>query len=424
MRWSKSLQVGAFALVVGLLAAGAAQSRSGAADIDIGVVSDKSGPTVSTQVPWLHGLETYVKMVNDAGGIKGRKINLIEKDDRYSPTLSVDSVKSLVSNDKVPLIVGINTSSALTSILTILNQNNVVGLGGQSSPKEASNPFQPNFFGVLCNFADMADVAVGYQMALQKKTTLKGQKVGVFSLAVASGQEWADLIKERVQRLGGTFVGAQLLPTTSVSADVQVQSMMSDKPDWVAIHGSPPTAMQILNSMDKFGLRVPSVGISAVMAENVYKGTPYTANKLFKGVHCFTPAYWKGKGPELVRKTAAKYKVSSDDVNNVQFVNGWVDGQILAQGLRNANGTYTSNAIRKGLEQITNLDTGGLSPKVTYSRRCHIGIRSLRPYHWDWNKNQLVPDGTYQQWAKYVTNEYAAVGTCGRKGGLIAGVRC
>jgi hypothetical protein len=33
------------------------------------------------------------------------------------------------------------------------------------------------------------------------------------------------------------------------------------------------------------------------------------------------------------------------------------------------------------------------------------------------NKNQLVPDGTYQQWAKYVTNEYAAVGTCGRKAG-------
>ena len=317
----------------------------------------------------------------------------------------------------MPLIVGINTSSALTSILTILNQNNVVGLGGQSSPKEASDPFQPNFSVSSATSPTWQMLRSATQTALQKKNDAEGPEGGVFSLAVASGQEWADLIKERVQRLGGTFVGAQLFSTTSVSADVQVQSMMSDKPDWVAIHGRPPTAMQILNSMDKFGLRVPSVGISAVMAENVYKGTPYTANKLFKGVHCFTPAYWKGKGPELVRRTAAKYKVSTDDVNNVQFVNGWVDGQILAQGLRNANGTYTSNAIRKGLEKITNLNTGGLSPKVTYSRRCHIGIRSLRPYHWDWNKNQLVPDGTYQQWAKYVTNEYAAVGTCGRKAG-------
>ena len=66
MRWSKVLQVCAFALVVGLLAAGAARVEKWGCRHQHRRGSDKSGPTVSTQVPWLHGLETYVRMVNDA----------------------------------------------------------------------------------------------------------------------------------------------------------------------------------------------------------------------------------------------------------------------------------------------------------------------------------------------------------------------
>ena len=257
-------------------------------------------------------------MVNDAGGIKGRKINLIEKDDRYSPTVSLDSVKSLVSNDKVPLIVGINTSSALTSILTVLNQNNVLGLGGQVVPEGGVRPVQPNSSGPL-QFRRHADVAVGYQMTLQKKTTLKGQKVGVFSLAGASGQEWADLIKERVQRLGGTFVGAQLLPTTSVTvltSRCRTCWATSRTGSQFTAHRRRRCRSSTRWTSSASGSR--SIGISAVMAENVYKGNSVHGEQAVQG-RAWLHARRTGGGSaySLLLGTAAKYRVSSDDVNNV-----------------------------------------------------------------------------------------------------------
>jgi branched-chain amino acid transport system substrate-binding protein len=402
------------AAVAALVAVSVAQPGQAPSAVTIGVVSDRSGPTAATQVPWLQGLEAYVRMVNDAGGIRGTKVNLAVKDDRYNPVLGLEAVKSLISDDHAPVVVGLNNSALLPSALPVIAQNDVVAITGQTTPKEITDPFNRNVFGVLCGFDQMADVGIAYQMAVLKRKNLRGVRVGVFALSVPSGAEWAKLIETRVRRLGGTFVGAQMIPPTSVNADVQAQSMLDQKPDFVALHGSPNAASQVLRAMDKYDFRVPVIGISAVIAEDVYKGTPYNTNRNFRGVHCFSPSYSKGKDAALLRSTGAKYGYESASINNVNFVNGWVTGQILVAGLRNANGNYSSTGIRRGLERIKNLRTG-LSPAVTYSSDCHIGIRSARPYEWSFNKNRLLPNGTYEQWTKFVTLEYAAAGSCGKK---------
>src|SRR6266436_10369163 len=45
----------------------------------------------------------YIKMINDQGGINGRKINLISLDDAYSPPKAVEQVRKLVESDEVLL---------------------------------------------------------------------------------------------------------------------------------------------------------------------------------------------------------------------------------------------------------------------------------------------------------------------------------
>jgi ABC-type branched-subunit amino acid transport system substrate-binding protein len=49
-------------------------------------------------------IEAYFKMVNDKGGINGRKINFITYDDGYSPPKTVEMVRKLVEEDKVLLL--------------------------------------------------------------------------------------------------------------------------------------------------------------------------------------------------------------------------------------------------------------------------------------------------------------------------------
>src|SRR2546430_3429238 len=75
---------------------------TGASDteIKVGNIMPYSGPASS------YGLigkteEAYFKMINDQGGINGRKINFVTYDDGYSPPKAVEQVRKLVESDEV-----------------------------------------------------------------------------------------------------------------------------------------------------------------------------------------------------------------------------------------------------------------------------------------------------------------------------------
>ncbi len=69
-------------------------------EIKLGHTGPYSGPA-SAYGTIGKGIEAYWKMVNDQGGINGRKINFITYDDGFSPPKTVEMVRKLVENDKV-----------------------------------------------------------------------------------------------------------------------------------------------------------------------------------------------------------------------------------------------------------------------------------------------------------------------------------
>src|SRR5204863_2021119 len=94
---------------VGLLAAGLAAQAAAQKKYDPGV-SDKeikigntnpySGPA-SAYGTIGKSIAAYFKMLNDQGGINGRKVNFISYDDAYSPPKTVEMVRKLVEQDNV-----------------------------------------------------------------------------------------------------------------------------------------------------------------------------------------------------------------------------------------------------------------------------------------------------------------------------------
>jgi len=405
-------------VMAALLAIAAAQSRSeGGRTINIGWVGDKSGPTVSAQAPVLHALEAYFRYTNDRGGINGAKINFIQKDDGYSPAKELEHVKSLISDDKAVLVTGLGQSSGIASIVPFLNQARVPGLINQATLKEISDPFQPWMFEGNCNYSDQADVALGYVMTKLKLKTLKGKKVGVAGIEVASGQEWIQILKTRVPKLGGTVVDVSL-PAAIVNADVQVQKLQDGKVDFVLMHHSPTGGIAMLKSLSKYGLNVPVSGSFGVTNENTWINTPYDAAKNFIGTNCYTPpALAKTASGKLAAATGKKYGYADAEINQMNWSLGWVNGMMIVQALRNAKGKYTGPDVRRGLEQVGKLDTGGLAPNVNFSAKCHMGIREVRPYTYNYKTKSVQPVGSYKQWSKFVTNGYAAAGTCGKARG-------
>ena len=66
------------------------------------------------------GLHAYFAKANAAGGINGRKIRLISKDDGYEPNRATTNTRQLIENDKVFMLIGEVVSPTSMAVVPII----------------------------------------------------------------------------------------------------------------------------------------------------------------------------------------------------------------------------------------------------------------------------------------------------------------
>src|ERR1700709_1579438 len=122
MKWCAA---GALAVLTWPLAVTAAEMRGvTATEIKIGQTMPYSGP-VSAFGALGKGEVGYFKMINEQGGINGRKINLISLDDGYSPPKTVELARQLVERDQVLFLFAPLGTQCNTAIQKYMNQKKV-----------------------------------------------------------------------------------------------------------------------------------------------------------------------------------------------------------------------------------------------------------------------------------------------------------
>jgi branched-chain amino acid transport system substrate-binding protein len=195
----RTLLAGASTVVVLALAVNPASAQKkydpGASDteIKIGQTMPYSGP--ASAYGTIGKVEAaYFKMVNEQGGINGRKINLISLDDGYSPPKTVEMVRRLVEQDEVLLVFQTLGTPSNTAIQKYLNAKKVpqlfVATGATKWNDPTGNPWtmgwQPNYQTETTIYAKHiletrpnAKIAVLYQNDDYGKDYLKGLKDGL-----------------------------------------------------------------------------------------------------------------------------------------------------------------------------------------------------------------------------------------------------
>src|SRR5260370_35885199 len=146
------------ALAVALSASSAyAQKKydTGATDteIKIGQTNPFSGPA-SSYATIGKTQAAYMKMINDQGGVNGRKINLIQYDDAYSPPKAVEQVRKLVESDEVLLTFQLLGTPSNAAVQKYLNSKKVPQLFAATGASKFTDPknfpwtmgFNPNYF--------------------------------------------------------------------------------------------------------------------------------------------------------------------------------------------------------------------------------------------------------------------------------------
>jgi branched-chain amino acid transport system substrate-binding protein len=173
----------------------------------------------------------YFRMVNEQGGVNGRKINFISLDDAYSPPKTVEGVRKLVEQEKVLLLYGMFGTATNSAIHRYVNAKKVphllllTGASKWNDPK--GNPWSMSFYPDYASEARVyarhllatkpdAKVAVLYQNDDYGRDYLNGFKDGLGAKAKAM------IVSEASYELTDPTVDSQIVQLKGSGADVLV----------------------------------------------------------------------------------------------------------------------------------------------------------------------------------------------------------
>jgi branched-chain amino acid transport system substrate-binding protein len=221
------------ALAIALTASSAyAQKKydTGATDteIKIGQTVPFSGPA-SAYATIGKAQAAYFKMINDQGGINGRKINLIQYDDAYSPPKAVEQMRKLVESDEVLLTFQIIGTPSNAAVQKYLNAKKVPQLFAATGASKFTDPknfpwtmgFNPNYFVegriygqyILKNYPN-AKVGILYQNDDLGKDYLNGIKAGLGDKAATM------IVAEASYEVSDPTIDSQILKLKSAGTDL------------------------------------------------------------------------------------------------------------------------------------------------------------------------------------------------------------
>ena len=365
--------------------------------IDWGMTIDMSGPASASQHPWGHGFQDAIKTANDAGGVHGRKINVLAEDSRYDAQVERVTYEKLAGQTPALGMSGMGNSSAQVALLPLIKRLKLPVVGTYTTAKQLVEPPMPHFYGGFCGFKEMAQVGVGF---FTDHLKLKAPKVALVHLDVASGKEYSGYVEAAVTARGGTV---KSLPIKVVAADAtpQVLEIVNMKPDFVAIHGVHTTSVLVMKAMQQYGLNIPTFGITYLGTPSVYESLGAEAGKPYHFVSCFTPASSDEKASAQMVAAAAKHGHSAlvDDIN---YVSGWVVGQLVVEALKKVGPEPTREKLVDMLNTGFEVDTKGLSSELKYTADNHSGLSVLKPFIYDYESKKFKAFGDYKDYAKYL----------------------
>ena len=365
--------------------------------VDWGVLMDMSGPTSASQSIWVAGFQDYMKKVNEAGGIHGRKINVLAEDNRYNAATDKILFEKLVGQTPVIAISGMGTSASQVGLAAVIKGGKVPIIGTYTPTKALSEPVSPMVYNGFCGYREMAQTGVGY---FTDKLKLAKPKVMVVAIESTGGKEYFEYVQEVVAKYGGT---AQMvtMKVTAVDATPQVLEINAAKPDLITIYGVANTAILTMKGLQQYGLKTPAFGISYLGAPQIFTAMGPQAGDNYTFVSCFTPG-GSDQTPGNREMSAYADKVGSNaKKEDINYVAGWITAQMGAESLAKSGPEPTRAKLVDTMSKGFIVDGKGLAAPIHYTPTNHTGPSVLKVFGYDYAGKKFRHFGEYSDYAKY-----------------------
>jgi ABC-type branched-subunit amino acid transport system substrate-binding protein len=353
------------ALAAGMSAPAYAEQRGiTAIEIKLGQTMPYSGP-VSAFSPLGKGEVGYFKMINDNGGVNGRKINFISLDDGYVPPKTVEQTRRLVEQDEIAAIFSSLGTAHNTATAKYLQSKKVPQLFiGSGASKFGDYNQYPNLVaGVQATFRAEARIYARY--ALAKNPQAK------FAILAQNDDFGRDYVAGVRDALGVEFDTRAVVATyefTDATIESQIVNLKATGADVLVVGATPKFAAQAIRRVHEIGWRPMffltnvSIWVSSVMEPaGLEKGIGILSSAYVKDPN--DPAWADDPGAKEYKAFLQKY-VPDGDLRDQGFVNGYNGAMVMVQVLKQCGDDLSSDNI---LKQALNLKDLCCDPRLSSS---------------------------------------------------------
>jgi len=352
-------------------------SAQAAEPIKIGVSGPFTGGSSSMGVSMRDGVRLAAKEINAAGGVLGRQIELVERDDEAKNERGVQIAQELINREKVVATVGyINTGVALAS-QRFYQQAKIPVMNNVATGSLVTHQFdsQPENY----VFRNSANDSIQAPMIVEEAVRRGFKKVAIMADSTNYGQLGQKDLVAALEKKGMTPVVNEKFNIGDVDMTAQLLKAKAAGADAVLTYGIGPELAQLANGMTKIGWKVPMVGSWTLSMAN-YIDNAGPGGEGARMPQTFIQEPTNAKRQSFIIAFLRDFKPKGGRMDSpVSAAQGYDSVYLLAAAMKQANSTEGAK-IKTALEDLKAPVEGVVTTyKKPYSAKNHEAIDGTIP---------------------------------------------
>ena len=321
-------------------------------EILLGSYSSNTGATATFGVYQLRGLEMAVEEINAKGGINGKKIKLLNYDNKSNNDETLAVVNRLITQDKVVAILGEATSGRSKIGAQVAQQYKIPMLTSSATNPDVTKV--GNYIFRAC----FIDPFQGMVMAKFMTENLKMKKAAILrDIKSDYSVGLSDNFAEKLKAMGGEIVADLSYQEGDIDFKSQLTSIKGKNPDAIFVPGYYGEVALIAKQLQELNMKQPMLGGDGWSSPDLFKIAKEAINGHYFSNHYTT----ESKDPKTVDFVKA-FKTKYNETPDVMAALAYDSVYMMADALKNLK-TITSESIRDELAKIK--DFHGVTGKMS-----------------------------------------------------------
>jgi ABC-type branched-subunit amino acid transport system permease subunit/ABC-type branched-subunit amino acid transport system substrate-binding protein len=344
-------------LALALLAAAPAGAQQGVSDTEIvlGCSNSFSGPLAFTgEQATKFGVDLYFKVVNESGGINGRKVRTAYYDDGYRPQDAVANTRKLVEQDGIFAVIAPQGTPPVMATLEYLEANKVPLLFPfQGSPAVRGKKY---VFSGMTLYDRQSRMMIDYLAGPRKYKTF-----AALYQDDEYGKAFLGAFEKDLERHKLKMVAAEPVKRGVTDVSAQIAKLQAAKPQVTFLVLTPGPGAQALKERQKIGWTDTVMVSSGPLTDERYLALAGDAAEGVEGLSLWPdPVTSDLRGVKAYREAMQKHFPKNEP--NRYSLSGYFAAMLFSEGAKRAGKALTRDALITALEGITGWESGILPP--------------------------------------------------------------